>query len=85
MKTASWPILKPITTGGIRKYQWPTTPLVAPRRGDTPRDGTPVSVSIGEEESDPCFVVTDLLPHLAAEQSKRKLADGIRGEELTHC
>lgn len=28
------------------------------------------------------FVVTDLLPHLAAEQMKRTLSDGIRGEEL---
>ena len=67
--------------GGIRKYQWPTIPL-ALHGVVIRRDGTSVNVSIGEAESDPCFVVTDLLPHLAAEQSKRKLADGIRGEEL---
>lgn len=46
------------------------------------KDGTTVNVNIGEEEGDPQFVITDLLPHLAAEQSKRTLSDGIRGEEL---
>ncbi len=67
--------------GGIRKYQWPTVPLslhgVVVRK-----DGTQITVNIGEGERDPRFVVTDLLPHLSAEQNKRTLADGIRGEEL---
>ena len=42
----------------------------------TPPDGT------GEDEQDPIFCVTDLLPHLATEQSKRTLAEGVKGEEL---
>lgn len=67
--------------GGIRKYQWAVTPL-AIHGVFCKKDGTTVNVCIGEEEGDPCFVVNDLLPHLAAEQSKRTLADGIRGEEL---
>ena len=45
-------------------------------------DGTTVSVNVGEDENDPVFCITDLLPHLGAEQSERKLSDGIRAEEL---
>mgnify|MGYP000455956743 FL=1 len=46
------------------------------------KDGTAVDICIGEDEGDPVFCVTDLLPHLAAEQNERKLKDGIKGEEL---
>jgi len=67
--------------GGIRKYQWTTIPL-ALHGVFAKKDGSVVNVSIGEEENEPCFVITDLLPHLAQEQSKRSLGDGIRGEEL---
>ena len=67
--------------GGIRKYQWTAVPL-ALHGVFVKRDGTKVNVNIGEDDKDPKFVVNDLLPHLAAEQSKRTLADGIRGEEL---
>ena len=67
--------------GGIKKYQWTTIPL-ALHGVFAKKDGSVVTVNIGEDEADPCFVVTDLLPHLAQEQSKRTLADGIRGEEL---
>lgn len=67
--------------GGIRKYQWPTVPL-ALHGVVVRRDGEIVSVNIGEDDNDPCFVVTDLLPHLGAQQNKRTLAEGIQGEEL---
>ena len=67
--------------GGIRKYQWTVTPL-ALHGVFVKKSGETVEVCIGEEEGDPCFVVNDLLPHLAAEQSKRTLAEGIKGEEL---
>lgn len=67
--------------GGIKKYQWTAMPL-ALHGVFAKKDGSVVDVCIGEDENDPCFVVTDLLPHLAQEQSKRTLADGIRGEEL---
>lgn len=67
--------------GGIKKYQWTAIPLslhgVIIRR-----DGSKINVSIGEQPDEPKFVVTDLLPHLAQEQMKRTLADGVRGEEL---
>lgn len=32
--------------------------------------------------NDPIFTITDLLPHLAQDQMKKKLADGIDGEDL---
>lgn len=67
--------------GGIRKYQWPTVPL-ALHGVFAKKDGSIVEVSIGEKDDEPKFVVNDLLPHLAAEQNKRTLAEGIKGEEL---
>lgn len=67
--------------GGIRKYQWPTVPL-ALHGVFAKKDGSVVEVSIGEKDDEPKFVVNDLLPHLASEQNKRTLAEGIKGEEL---
>ena len=67
--------------GGVRKYQWPTIPLAL--HGVIYRaDGTKVNVCIGEKDDDPVFCITDLLPHLGAEQNDRKLSDGIKAEEL---
>ena len=45
-------------------------------------DGSSVNFAIGEDENDPVFCITDLLPHLGAEQNERKLSEGIKGEEL---
>ena len=67
--------------GGIKKYQWTALPL-ALHGVFAKKDGSVVEVNIGEDDADPKFVINDLLPHLAREQSKRTLADGIRGEEL---
>ncbi len=67
--------------GGIKKYQWATIPLSL-HGVIIKKDGTSVSINIGEDESDPVFCISDLLPHLAQEQMKRTLADGIKGEEL---
>ena len=67
--------------GGIKKYQWTAIPL-ALHGVIVKRDGTAVTVTIGENESDPVFVVTDLLPHLATEQYKRPSNELIKGEEL---
>ncbi len=67
--------------GGIKKYQWTVIPL-ALHGVIIKADGTKISVKIGEDEGDPVFCINDLLPHLAAEQMKRPLAQGIKGEEL---
>ncbi len=67
--------------GGIRKYQWVALPLML--HGVVAlMDGSVVDVSIGDEENDPIFVITDLLPHLAADQNKKTLGEGITGEAL---
>lgn len=67
--------------GGIKKYQWTAIPL-ALHGMICKADGTEVSVSIGEDEGDPVFCITDLLPHLANAQMAKPLARGITGEQL---
>ena len=67
--------------GGIRKYQWVTIPL-AMHGVVVKKDGTKVEINIGEDEDDPVFMISDLLPHLGMKQGERKLAEGINGEEL---
>ena len=67
--------------GGIKKYQWVTIPLelhgvVSLKNGDL------VEVCIGRDPGEPKFVITDLLPHLAADQMKKTMAEGITGEGL---
>ncbi len=67
--------------GGIKKYQWVTIPLAL--HGVVYRkDGTVITVTIGEEASDPVLMVSDLLIHLAADQMQKPLAKGIEGEQL---
>jgi aspartyl aminopeptidase len=67
--------------GGIRKYQWGTVPL-AMHGVVVKKDGEICRICIGENPGDPVFCVTDLLPHLASRQNERKLAEGLKGEEL---
>ncbi len=67
--------------GGIKKYQWTTIPL-ALHGTVTKKDGECVDIVIGEDMSDPVFYISDLLPHLAREQMKKTLGDGITGEQL---
>ncbi|MHB1420383.1 MAG: aminopeptidase [Bacillota bacterium] len=67
--------------GGIKKYQWVALPLAL--HGVVILDsGQVIDVEIGEKEDDPVFTVTDLLPHLAKDQVKKKLQEAISGEEL---
>ena len=80
-ETSDFCLLKTHYYGGVRKYQWVTIPL-ALHGVIFKADGSGVTVNIGEDENDPVFTITDLLPHLAQEQSKRTLAEGIKGEEL---
>ena len=67
--------------GGIKKYQWVTIPL-ALHGVVAKKDGTVIDVTIGEDETDPIFLVTDLLPHLGADQGKKTLNDAFTGENL---
>ena len=67
--------------GGIKKYQWTAIPL-ALHGVLVDKNNKVIPVCVGESDEDPVFCVTDLLPHLAADQMKRTLSDGIKGEEL---
>ncbi len=67
--------------GGVKKYQWLTIPL-AIHGVVTKRDGSSVKIVIGEDESDPVFYISDLLPHLAKDQMTKTLGEGIVGENL---
>lgn len=67
--------------GGIKKYQWTAIPLsligvVIKENGEK------IDISIGEDESDPVFTITDLLPHLASEQMAKKMSEAFSGEDL---
>ncbi len=67
--------------GGIKKYQWTTVPL-ALHGTVVKKDGTAINVAVGEDESEPCFCVTDLLPHLADEQMHQVMSKAFNGEHL---
>jgi aspartyl aminopeptidase len=67
--------------GGIKKYQWGSSPL-ALHGVVVKKDGTTVNINIGEKEDDPVFVITDLLVHLAGDQLEKKAKEVIAGEDL---
>ncbi len=67
--------------GGIKKYQWVTVPLAI--HGVVYRkDGTVVTVTIGEDDNDPILMVSDLLIHLSADQMQKTAGKVITGEQL---
>ena len=67
--------------GGIKKYQWPTIELAL--HGVIYRkDGSVITVTIGEDPADPVLMVSDLLPHLAADQMQKTAGKVIAGEQL---
>lgn len=67
--------------GGIKKYQWVTLPL-ALHGVVVKKDGSIIELAIGEKEDDPVFGISDLLPHLAAEQMQKNAAKVVEGENL---
>lgn len=67
--------------GGVKKYQWTSIPLSI-HGVIVKSNGEKLQINIGEDENDPVFTITDLLPHLAQEQMEKKLKDAISGEDL---
>jgi len=68
--------------GGIKKFQWLTIPL-ALHGIVIKKDGKNVTFALGEDEKDPVFCVSDLLPHLSHDvQDTKKLNEAIKGESL---
>lgn len=67
--------------GGIRKYQWLAIPL-ALHGVAVKENGEVVNINIGEDEGDPVFYISDLLPHLAHKQEKKPIDEAVDGEKL---
>lgn len=67
--------------GGIKKYQWPGIPLALHGVVITEK-GEKITLTIGEKAEDPVFTITDLLPHLAKDQMKKTMDEGVTGESL---
>lgn len=80
-ETSSQAMFKTHYYGGIKKYQWTAIPLSLHGKVML-ADGTGIDVCIGESEDEPVFYVSDLLPHLAAKQNQKTLAEAIDGESL---
>lgn len=74
-------LLKTHYYGGIKKYQWPAVPLALHGVIFT-KDGEKITLNLGENDNDPVFCVTDLLPHLAQSQMTKKMTEGVEGESL---
>ena len=68
--------------GGIKKYQWVSTPL-ALHGVFVKADGSLINLNLGEDPEDPVFVIPDLLPHLARkEQYTKNLGDAIDASRM---
>lgn len=68
--------------GGIKKYQWTAIPL-AIHGIIIKENGEKLYISIGENDNEPVFTITDLLPHLAKEQLQKKASEVINAENLS--
>lgn len=68
--------------GGIKKYQWTAIPL-AIHGVIVKENGEKVYISLGENDDEPVFTITDLLPHLAKEQQQKKVSEAINAENLS--
>jgi len=74
-------LLKTHYYGGIKKYQWAAIPL-SMHGVIIKKDGSKTTIVIGEDDDDPVFVVSDILPHLGKEQASKKMSEGFTGEQL---
>lgn len=74
-------LLKTHYYGGIKKYQWTCIPLSLHGIAYT-EDGNEVVIRIGDDDNDPIFYITDLLPHLGKDQIAKPMSEGITGEQL---
>lgn len=74
-------LLKTHYYGGIKKYQWASLPLSLHGVVMT-KDKQKIEITIGEDQSDPVFFISDLLPHLSKDQMQKKASEVIAGEDL---
>jgi aspartyl aminopeptidase len=75
-------VLKTHYYGWLKKYQWASRPLAI--HGEIIlKSGKRIQLKIGEKESDPVFVIGDLLPHLDKNVKRGRTAwNVLKGEEL---
>ncbi len=66
--------------GGIKKYQWVALPLSL--HGVICKPDGDVTVTVGEDESEPVFYISDLAPHIAQLQYQKHVGEAITGEQL---
>lgn len=74
-------LLKTHYYGGVKKFQWVTIPL-SMHGQVVKKDGSQISINIGEKEGEPQFTITDILPHLGKDQMAKKVSDAFTGEDL---
>ncbi len=74
-------LLKTHYYGWIKKYQRVTIPL-SMIWVVFDKNGKKVEINIGEEDTDPVFFLSDLLPHLGAEQMKKDWSKVIEAEDM---
>jgi len=74
-------LLKTHYYGGIKKYQWFETPL-AIHGIIIDRTGKKKEIKIGEDENDPIFVISDLLPHIDKRLGEKPVRDVFEAENL---
>jgi len=67
--------------GGIKTYQWTNLPLALMGRVDL-ENGSTIWISVGNDPSEPTFIIPDLSPHVDAQLRDRKNSDVIAPEEL---
>ena len=67
--------------GGIKSFQWVTLPL-ALHGVVVKKDLSVIELNVGEDENDPVFCISDILPHLGQDQAKKSASDAIEGEQL---
>ncbi|TYB87294.1 MAG: aminopeptidase [Kosmotoga sp.] len=72
-------LLKTHYYGGVKKYHWLNVPLeligvIYDKNGDL------IEISVGGEESDPVFTISDLLPHL--DDRKGSVNEVFKGKDL---
>ena len=80
-ESAGMALLKTQYYGGIKKYQWMSIPLAM--YGVVYNEkGEKINIAVGDDDNDPCFTITDLLPHLAKDQMKGNANDFIDPEKM---
>lgn len=67
--------------GGIKKYHWLNRPLAIHGVIIT-STGRKVELSIGDNPGDPVFVISDLLPHLSKNISKKTVSEAFDANKL---